>query len=761
MIDSSNKNLKDLSNNLLDHEQKEIDLVEFLAIISNGKWIIGWVTLTILLLGVAKAFLEQPTYKADVIMQVEEKTKTLIGMKQLEDVFQSNLPVLAEVELIKSRKVLGQAIKNLKLDIEVKPDYFPIIGELFSERFQDSSIEQKTMSNINKELASYISGSEVIQIDILSVPKDLQDQELVLEVGEAGYFKIIYENQTILEGVAGKSLSRVIQEGQEPLTIQISRLETNPGKRFIVRKVSEIKAINSLKENLMVSEKNKLTGILELTFESKNPELAVRIINEIANIYVQQNIAHKYAAAEQTLNFVEQQLPFLQKQKDSAVNALNEYKNRKGSIDFNTETSNILKDLVNLKTQVTLLQQKRDELRQTFTESHPNVIAVNKQIARLKEQIQSSDNKIKVLPETQQIILALSGDVEISTNLYNTLFDKAQALKVSKAGTVGDARVIDYALLPDFPIKPKKALIIAIALLIGLFSGIATVFIRKMLQRGMEDPDLIEKQLGVPVYATIAHSKNQEILNKRIEKAGKSLSLNAEPVLLARTNSEDIAIESLRSLRTSLHFSLLDAKNNIILISGPGPNIGKSFVAANLAAVVADSGKKVLLIDADLRKGAINKIMNIGREKGLSELILNTISIDQATRHIPLANVDFIPTGAYPPNPSELLLHERFGVFLETVSKQYDLVIIDSPPILAATDAAIISRFTSATFMVIKAGLHTRAELEQSIKGFSQSGVNIKGIVLNDIFETSSRYGYGYNRYAYQYSYKKNGTAVD
>lgn len=436
MIDSSNKNLKDLSNNLLDHEQKEIDLVEFLAIISNGKWIIGWVTLTILLLGVAKAFLEQPTYKADVIMQVEEKTKTLIGMKQLEDVFQSNLPVLAEVELIKSRKVLGQAIKNLKLDIEVKPDYFPIIGELFSERFQDSSIEQKTMSNINKELASYISGSEVIQIDILSVPKDLQDQELVLEVGEAGYFKIIYENQTILEGVAGKSLSRVIQEGQEPLTIQISRLETNPGKRFIVRKVSEIKAINSLKENLMVSEKNKLTGILELTFESKNPELAVRIINEIANIYVQQNIAHKYAAAEQTLNFVEQQLPFLQKQKDSAVNALNEYKNRKGSIDFNTETSNILKDLVNLKTQVTLLQQKRDELRQTFTESHPNVIAVNKQIARLKEQIQSSDNKIKVLPETQQIILALSGDVEISTNLYNTLFDKAQALKVSKAGTI-------------------------------------------------------------------------------------------------------------------------------------------------------------------------------------------------------------------------------------------------------------------------------------------------------------------------------------
>ena len=171
--------------------------------------------------------------------------------------------------------------------------------------------------------------------------------------------------------------------------------------------------------------------------------------------------------------------------------------------------------------------------------------------------------------------------------------------------------------------------------------------------------------------------------------------------------------------------------------------------------------KKVLLIDADLRKGAINKIMNIGREKGLSELILNTISIDQATRHIPLANVDFIPTGAYPPNPSELLLHERFGVFLETVSKQYDLVIIDSPPILAATDAAIISRFTSATCMVIKAGLHTRAELEQSIKRFSQSGVNIKGIVLNDIFETSSRYGYGYNRYAYQYSYKKNGTAVD
>ncbi|HEY5138223.1 MAG TPA: polysaccharide biosynthesis tyrosine autokinase, partial [Methylococcales bacterium] len=357
---------------------------------------------------------------------------------------------------------------------------------------------------------------------------------------------------------------------------------------------------------------------------------------------------------------------------------------------------------------------------------------------------------IEVLPETQQVILRLARDVQVSTELYTALLNNTQTLRVSKAGTVGNVRIIDYAVLPDEPIKPKKALIVAVSLILGLILGVAVAFIRKSLHRGVEDPDLIEKNLNIPVYATIPHSAQQLKITNRIKKNQQS----NEPSILALENHDDLSIESLRSLRTTLHFAFLEAQNNIIMITGPSPGVGKSFVSINLATVLAEAGKKILLIDGDLRKGFINKNLGVRREQGLSEFISNTITLDVAIHKIPGANIDFIATGSIPPNPSELLLHERFSIFLENISKRYDHVIIDSPPILAVTDAAIIGRMASATLMVIRAGQHPMRELEQSTKRLLQAGVDIKGIVFNDVPESSSRYGYG--KYVYQYSYQKS-----
>ncbi|TFH06669.1 MAG: polysaccharide biosynthesis tyrosine autokinase, partial [Nitrosomonadales bacterium] len=319
--------------------------------------------------------------------------------------------------------------------------------------------------------------------------------------------------------------------------------------------------------------------------------------------------------------------------------------------------------------------------------------------------------------------------------------------RVTKAGTVGDIRIIDYAVLSNKAIRPDKPLIFGSAFILGLLLGVVAVFMRKALHRGMEDPDLIEKLLYVPVYAAIAHSKIQELLSKEITKTHKS-NKKWLPILAVRYK-EDSAIESLRSLRTTLHFSLLEAKNNIIMITGPSPGVGKTFVAINLAVVMAEAGKKVLLIDGDMRKGMLNKLLCISRERGLSDVISNLITLQEAIRGIPQINIDFIPTGAIPPNPSELLLHDRFSELLEVLSTKYDLIIIDSPPILAVTDAAIIGKMVGATFMVVKAGLHPKRELKQSISRLSQSGSELKGIVFNDMSKISSRY-------VYQYSYKKS-----
>lgn len=758
MIGFQKDNTKAMDNYQPNQKENEDDLnlVRLLAMLADGKWLIITITLAVTFLGVAKAYLDKPVYKADAMLQLNEKSRTLTGIEPIADLFVNNLPVLAEIELIKSRMVLGKAITNMKLDIDVKPKRFPVIGAMIASGFQRRN-EDNTVSDPIAGLSRYAWGGEVIQVDTFTVPEDMKNKEFTLLAGEQGNFQIIHDDELILEGNVGKLVSKQIKNNQQPITIFVSLLKSRPGTQFIVKQLSESSAIAQLKENLVVSEKNvqknKHTGIIELSLESHSPDQAMRVLNEIARIYVQQNVEYKSAEAQQTLEFLTKQLPPIKKQLEISTAALNEYKNRKGSIDLDKEAGHILNNLVNIKTKITLLQQSHDELRQRYTESHPSVISVNKQISRLKEEVNAHDNMVKRLPETQQAIVGLSGDVEVNKSLYNTLLNNEQALKIAKAGTVGDARIIDYAILPVIPIKPVKVLIIGFAFVFGIFLGIAVVFVRRILQHGIEDPDLIEKQLGIPVYATVSYSKNQGILNKETNE--RYTSDNNDPILLARIYQEDNAIESLRSFRTTLHFSLLDAKNNIVLISGPSPNIGKSFIALNLAAVMADSGKKVLLIDADLRKGAINKSLGVSRNNGLSEIISNTVTVREAIHRIPLANIDFIPTGALPPNPSELLLHERFGIFLKDMTEQYDLVIIDSPPILAATDAAIIGRLANATFMVIKAGLHTKRELEQSIKRFHQSGTKIKGIVFNGIPEISSRYGYSYSRYVYQYSYKK------
>lgn len=736
-------------NYLPSQDDDEIDLGELFAILVDNKWLIAFITVVVLIIGTAKALIDKPVYKVDAMLQVEENSPSLGALDAVADLMESQVPVEAEIELIKSRLILRAAVKSLNLEIIAKPKYFPVIGNAIARRFQQHNEGDEVSSPLFGQ-PGYAWGGESIQVETFTVPPNWIGEKLILIAGKQGHFRLMYEDELVLEGEVGKLASKQLEDKQQSVTLFVSQLKSRPDTKFILIRQSENEAIDLLKENITVTEKGKKTGILELTMESTNPDSALQTLNEIANIYVRQNVEQKSAEAQKTLEFLEKQLPQLKQQLEAATTALNDYRTRHGSIDLELETQGVLKGVVEIQTQITLLQQKRDELRQKFTESHPSVVAVDKQIARLQGQMSSNDDKIEVLPETQQVILRLARDVQVNTELYTTLLNNAQTLRVSKAGTVGNVRIIDYAVLPAEPIKPKKALIVAVSLVLGLILGIALAFIRKSLHRGVADPDLIEKQLNIPVYATIPHSAQQLKINAKFRKNRQSNEL----AILALQNNEDLAIESLRSLRTTLHFAFLEAQNNIIMITGPSPGVGKSFVSINLATVLADAGKKILLIDGDLRKGLIHQSLGVSREQGLSEFISNTISLDAAIHKIPIANFDFIATGAIPPNPSELLLHERFGIFLENISKHYDHIIIDSPPILAVTDAAIIGRMASATLMVIRAGQHPMRELEQSTKRLLQAGVDIKGIVFNDVPESSSRYGYG--KYIYQYSYQKS-----
>ncbi len=742
--------INQIHDNYQNRDDDELDLRQILGTLLDSKWLIGTVLVSSVLLGLAKALLSTPIYMADAMLQIEESSQPLGALEPMETLLGGGkAPVEAEIEIVKSRKVLGKVVKNLNLEITAEPRFFPVFGQSIARNFQ-----LRNINKISAPLFGYLEnawGGELIKIETFNVPFGFIGKELTLISGKNGLFKLFDENQQfILEGRVGNQVTKKNNGEEGEFQLFISLLKARPGTAFNLSRKSHLDAIDDVFENLSVAEKGKLTGILDLKMESESPFFAMKILNEIANIYVQMNVEQKSSEAQNTLEFLDKQLPMIKNQLEAATTALNEYRLQKGSVDLNIETQGVLQGVVEKRTQITLLQQKRDELRRGFTSSHPTVVAIDKQINRLEVQMKSDNKKITELPETQQVILRLSRDVQVNSELYTTLLNHLQTIKVAKAGTVGDVRVIDHAVLPRLPVRPRKVLIVAISMILGLILGIVLALVRKAMSRGVEDPDIIEKHLNVPVYATVPHSNIQKKLSVR---KGKN---NAEEFsVLAVEDIEDMAIESLRSLRTTLHFAFLEAKNNIIMITGPSPGIGKSFISTNLAFVLANTGKKILLIDGDLRKGYINKTLGLKRENGLSDLISNNISIEEAIRTIETTegNIDFIPTGDFPPNPSELLLHERFDNLLEHLSDQYDQIIIDSPPILAVTDSCIIGRLASVTLMVVKAGVHPLRELEQSVKRLKQNDVNIKGIVFNDLSASASAYGYG--GYVYQYSYQK------
>ncbi len=741
---STNNSTSELGEDNAPGNKDEVNFADLLNILNNDKWLIISIASFFMFLGLTKAMLDPPAYKLDALLKVEATSKDLGELDPMEELLDNEIPVLAEIAVIKSRMVLGNAVENLGLDVVAEPNYYSFFGEAIARRF---SLRNRDM--LSSPLFGYTEfawGGEEIEVKFFDVPRRWLGKKFTLIAGEKGQYKIT-DNlfRVVAEGKVGALLDSPVKGQEKPFQLFISTLKARSGTHFTLVKYTKLHAIGTLQKRISIKEQDEHTGILNFSMESETPEIAMQTLNEVADIYVRFNIEQKSGNAEKTLAFLEEQVVRVKNQLDLSTIKLNEYRKQKGSIDFNVETKGLLSDVAGLKTQVTVLQQKKDELHRNFTASHPSVIAIDKQIKRLKNQLYSHNKRISDLPETQQSLLRLSKNVEVDTHLYTALLNQLQTIKVTKAATVGDVTIIDYAVVPLKPFKPQKFQILIISLILGLLLGMILAVIRKAMKHGVEDPRVIEKQLKLPVYATVPHSGFQ----KKMEKSQKkSLQEEDEHLdILALLDDKDIAIESLRSLRTTFHFELTGKKNNAVLICGPSPGIGKSFISTNIAVLLASVGKKVLLIDGDMRKGMLNKVFRVGRENGLSDLILNEGKPSEAITTIDDAGIDFMSTGPIPSNPSELLLHGHFEEVLNGFNEVYDIVLIDSPPILAVTDAMILGRMVGTSLLVVKAGEHTIDELQLCVKRFKQNSVDIKGVVVNDL--PLALASFGYEKYSY------------
>ncbi|HEJ7884675.1 TPA: tyrosine-protein kinase Wzc [Serratia liquefaciens] len=708
----------------------ELDITRLIATLIDNRWLICAVTTLVTLIGIMYALFSTPVYRADALVQVEKN----VGSSLLTDI-SSMLPTsssasASEIELIQSRMVIGKTVDELNLDIETNQDYFPVFGKGFSRLKGDNQSE--------------------IAISRLSLPESWSDndQEIKVSVIDKNSYEISSDGNVLLKGKVGNF------ESHNGVSLLISGIDALPGTSFTVVKRSRLEAINNVLDGLTVSDKGKETGVLELSLTGTDPVLIRKIVDGISQNYLRQNVERKSEEAARSLEFLKEQLPIIRSNLDNSENKLNSFRQQNDSVDLSLEAKSVLDTMVSVESQLNQLTFSEAEISKLYTKEHPAYKALLEKRKTLENEKEKLNKRVSGMPKTQQEILRLTRDVQSGQEVYMQLLNKQQELNINKASTVGNVRIIDNAITQPKPVKPKKVIIVLAALVAGFVLSSGYVILMSLLHRGIESAEQLEEN-GISVYASIPLSEWQ--LDQAIKNSAKmkfSKSKVGKEFLLALGNPADLAMEAIRSLRTSLHFAMMEAKNNVIVISGASPGIGKTFVCANLAATVALSGLRVLFIDGDMRKGYSHKLFADGKnDSGLSSVLSGKDSIEQAISKTKIDGLDFMGRGQIPPNPSELLMHKNFEQLINKVSKQYDIVLIDTPPILAVTDAAIIGKHAGTSLMVARFDVTPLKEIEVSMRRFEQSGVEIKGVILNAVRKKASGY-YGY----YQYDYKSTNT---
>ncbi|WP_159216591.1 GNVR domain-containing protein, partial [Klebsiella pneumoniae] len=435
------------------------------------------------------------------------------------------------------------------------------------------------------------------------------------------------------------------------ISLKIDSIEAEPGSTFIISYVSKLKAITDLQETLSVTDQGKDTGMLNLSLTGPDPLLLEKILNSINANYLAQNVARQAAQDAKSLEFLSEQLPKVRNELDIAEDKLNQYRRQKDSVDLSLEAKSVLEQIVNVDNQLNELTFRESEISQLYTKEHPTYKALMEKRKTLQDEKAKLNQRVSAMPKTQQDILQLSRDVDSGQAVYMQLLNRQQELNIAKSSAIGNVRIIDNAVSQPKPVKPKKVIVLLAGIILGGMVSVGLVLLRVFLRRGIESPEQLE-EIGINVYASIpvsetfAKRSGQSIRVKRKESEYESF--------LSLENPADIAIEAIRGLRTSLHFAMMEARNNVLMISGASPNAGKTFVSSNLAAIISQTGQKVLFIDMDMRKGYTHKLFNSDNNNGLSDILSGKVEIHKAIKNIATVGFDYISRGVVPPNPAEL-----------------------------------------------------------------------------------------------------------
>lgn len=566
---------------------------------------------------------------------------------------------------------------------------------------------------------------------------------------------------------------------------------------------AQVKTIDAFVGRLTVTPVRN-SRLVEVSFRSQDPKLAASVANTVAKSYIDQNLDFRFTATRDASAWLEQQLALQRKAVEGAEARLQQYREQNEAISFADSQNIVVQKLSDLNAAVTkakterlqkesmyrqlmaiqsnpaeidtfpailsnqfiqqqktaLAQLQRDQVQmgEKLGERHPEMIKIRSAIDSAQAKLQGEIAKVvqgvrteyqAAQAQEQSLTRALDAqrgealsmnrkaidfgvldrDVESSKQIYQALMQRAKETGISGDLRTSNVRVVDGAELPDRPVSPRHVLNLLLGLFGGAFFGIGLAFFFEYLDNRVKTPEEIETHLGLPSLGLIpALAKKGSMVNPMIN--------NGVPANFS---------EAFRSLRTNILFSATEEGCRSIVVTSTAPSEGKTMVASNLAIGMAQAGQRVLLIDADMRRPRGHEVFGLNVEPGLSNLLVGASKARDVLQRTQVANLWIIPAGKTPPNPAELLGSKRFAELLTSVRGHFDLVVVDTPPVMAVTDAAIVAHRASGVLFVIAADQTSRHAAQQALDQLEHARARFVGAVLNRV--DLEGHAYYYSRY--------------
>ena len=683
-----------------------LTIFQFVELLWKKKILIVLFVIVAAMIGSFYAMWVRPSYTSDALLQVNVKgssSKSTKALGEMGAVLDLASPADAEIELIKSRMVLSYVVAAEHLYLWAVP-----VGSWDRLMHREGRMD----------------------LDSLRIPPKVRVQKWMAEVkGEDSYSVISPDGKKVLDGKVGDVFTAPY--AGDTLAIRVNFMDARQGQKFILVQGSPVKAERALAGGLNVAEKGKQTGIISVRYSHRYPDRAASILNTIAKTYLRQNVEMRSAEAEKTLEFLEGQLPGVKAKLDSAEKVLADYRYKIGSVDMTGETKAHLDKEGQLQRQIMQLEQERQATMRLFKAEHPNVQTIVKQQSKLRAELAALKKNAEKMPLTQQEVKRLQEEVAVNNEVYTNMLNNIQQLRVVRAGEVGNVRIVDFAQAEQSQTKPNKSRIIMASVVFGFIFGVLFVFLLYILRNGVKSASEIERETGLSVFAKIPQSPN------KLLRGHKHLH-HGSPFVLQ--NTEDKVSESFRSLQTALMFLMPNPEHSVVLVMGLIPGVGKSFVSLNLAATVAASGKKVLLIDADMRRGVIHS----GSKFGLADVLLGVATLETAVVQKHADNLFVMNAGKTKLAACELLRGEAMDKLLKEARERFDMVILDTPPLNLVTDAELICPLVDFSLFVLHYGRHSMEEIKETVERVKRYSDKPAAIVMNHCEHEPGRYGYGY-----------------